>query len=259
MDYQLRGKTAYVSAGAHGIGEAIADLLTAEGALVVVADSDAAVLGEKGSKWRGTVAADLSTAEGVGAAVAHVLDVFQGPPDILVNNLGVGNSTPFEETTDEVWERSISVNLMGCVRTSRALVPLMAKRGSGAVVNTGSDLAKQPEPGFVDYGTCKAGLLYLTKALAKQYAPLVRVNTVLPGPIWSRMWTREGGIVDQLVAHYGTDRDTAVARFLQDRQMPMGIGQPEDVAHAVVFLASPLAKFITGASLDIGGTIRGLI
>lgn len=259
MDYQLRGKTAYVSAGAHGIGEAIADLLTAEGALVIVADSDAAVLREKGSKWRGTIAADLATADGVGAAVAYALETFQGAPDILVNNLGVGNSTPFEDTTDEIWERSLSVNLMGCVRTSRALVPLMAKRGSGAVVNTGSDLAKQPEPGFVDYGTCKAGLLYLTKALAKQYAPLVRVNSVLPGPIWSRMWTREGGIVDQLVAHYGTDRDTAVARFLQDRQMPMGIGQPGDVAHAVVFLASPLAKFITGASLDIGGTIRGLI
>ena len=68
-----------------------------------------------------------------------------------------------------------------------------------------------------------------------------------------------GGIVDQLVAQYGTDRDTAVQRFLQERQMPMGIGQPEDVAHAAVFLASPLARFITGAALDIGGTIRGLI
>jgi len=259
VDYQLAGKTAYVSAGAHGIGEAIADLLTAEGAAVVVADSDATVLNEKASKWRAVVVSDLSTASGVATAVACVIETFGGAPDILVNNLGVGNSTPFEETTDEIWERSFAVNLMGCVRTSRALVPMMAKRGSGAVVNTGSDLAKQPEPGFVDYGTCKAGLLYLTKALAKQYAPLVRVNSVLPGPIWSRMWTRPGGIVDQLVAHYGTDRETAVARFLEDRQMPMGIGQPEDVAHAVVFLASPLAKFITGASLDIGGTIRGLV
>ncbi len=259
MDYHLKNKTAYVSAGAHGIGEAIADLLTAEGATVIVGDSDGDVLRGKSSKWRGVVVADLSTPEGVSDAVAYVVETFGGPPDILINNLGVGNSTPFEEATDEVWERSLAVNLMGCVRTSRALVPLMAKRGSGAVVNTGSDLAKQPEPGFVDYGTCKAGLLYLTKALAKQYAPAVRVNSVLPGPIWSRMWTRPGGIVDQLVAHYGTDRETAVARFLEDRQMPMGIGQPEDVAHAVVFLASPLAKFITGASLDIGGTIRGLI
>jgi NAD(P)-dependent dehydrogenase (short-subunit alcohol dehydrogenase family) len=259
VNYGLNGKTAYVSAGAHGIGEAIADLLTREGASVIVADADEAALADKAGKWAGTITADLSSAPGVSGAVDHVLRQFGGVPDIVVNNLGVGNPTPFEEATDEVWERSIAVNLMGCVRTCRALMPRMAERGSGAVVNTGSDLAKQPEPGFVDYGTCKAGLLYLTKALAKQYAPKVRVNAVLPGPIWSRMWTRPGGIVDQLVRHYGTDRETAVRRFLDDRQMPMGIGQPEDVAHAVVFLASPLAKFITGASLDIGGTIRGLI
>ena len=259
MDYQLRGKTAYVSAGAHGIGEAIADLLAAEGAEVVVSDRDGDTLHKKSSRWRGTVDADLATAAGVQHAVDYVLGTFGNAPDILINNLGVGDSTPFEEIDDERWTKSIDVNLMGAVRTCRALVPGMAVRGSGAVVNTGSDLAKQPEPGFIDYGACKAALLYLTKALAKQYAPAVRVNTVLPGPIWSRMWTRPGGIVDQLVAHYGTDRDTAVQRFLQDRQMPMGIGQPADVAHAVVFLASPLAKFITGSALDIGGTIRGLI
>lgn len=259
MNYQLEDKTAFVVAGAHGIGEAIANLLTQEGARVVVADRDADALGDKGARWHGTVAADLATAEGVNRAVTYVTGAFDGVPDILINNLGVGNSTPFEETTDDIWAQSFQVNLMGCVRACRAIVPGMAARGSGAVVNTGSDLAKQPEPGFMDYGTCKAGLLYLTKALAKQYAPRVRVNSVLPGPIWSRMWTREGGIVDQLVAHYGTDRDTAVRRFLDDRQMPMGIGNPEDVAHAAVFLASPLARFITGAGLDVGGTIRGLI
>lgn len=259
MDYLLAGKTAYVSAGAHGIGEAIADLLTREGALVVVGDQDGDTLREKAHKWHGTVTANLATSEGVEEAAGYVLSTFAGAPDVLVNNLGVGDSTPFEEITDDRWAKSIDVNLMGTVRTCRALVPRMAARGSGAVVNTGSDLAKQPEPGFVDYGACKAALLYVTKALAKQYAPAVRVNAVLPGPIWSRMWTRPGGIVDQLVDHYGTDRDTAVERFLHDRQMPMGIGQPADVAHAAVFLASPLARFITGAALDIGGTIRGLI
>ena len=259
MDYLLSGKTAYVSAGAHGIGEAIADLLTQEGALVIVGDQDGDTLQQKARKWHGTIAANLATAEGVELAAAHVLSTFGDAPDIVINNLGVGDSTPFEEISDERWARSIDVNLMGTVRTCRALLPRMAARGSGAVVNTGSDLAKQPEPGFVDYGACKAALLYTTKALAKQYAPAVRVNTVLPGPIWSRMWTRPGGIVDQLVEHYGTDRETAVQRFLHDRQMPMGIGQPADVAHAAVFLASPLARFITGAALDIGGTIRGLI
>jgi NAD(P)-dependent dehydrogenase (short-subunit alcohol dehydrogenase family) len=259
VDYQLRGMTAYVSAGAHGIGEAIADLLTSEGADVLVSDQDGIGLRERAHKWRGTITANLATGDGVQHAVETVLSTFGTAPDIVINNLGVGDSTPFEEITDERWAQSIDVNLMGAVRTCRALLPRMAARGSGSVVNTGSDLAKQPEPGFVDYGACKAALLYVTKALAKQYAPAVRVNTVLPGPIWSRMWTRPGGIVDQLVAHYGTDRDAAVQRFLQDRQMPMGIGQPEDVAHAAVFLASPLARFITGAALDIGGTIRGLI
>jgi NAD(P)-dependent dehydrogenase (short-subunit alcohol dehydrogenase family) len=259
LDYQLKGKRAYVSAGAHGIGEAIADLLTQEGAEVIVADADTDTLRQKTGKWRATVSADLATPAGVEKATAFALAQFGDAPDIVINNLGVGDSTPFELITDEKWAKSIEVNLMGTVRTCRALVPKMAARGGGAVVNTGSDLAKQPEPGFVDYGSCKAALLYLTKALAKQYAPVVRVNTVLPGPIWSRMWTRPGGIVDQLVQHYGLDRDAAVKKFLEDRQMPMGIGNPEDVAHAVVFLASPLAKFITGAGLDIGGTIRGLI
>ena len=259
MDYKLAGQTAYVSAGAHGIGEAIADLLTAEGARVIVADHDAGALRQHGHKWHGTVAADLATAEGVDRAVGHALDAFGGPPDIVINNLGVGEPGTFDELSDERWARSIEVNLMGTVRTCRALLPGMAARGSGSIVNTGSDLAKQPEPTFPDYGACKAALLHLTKSLAKQYAPAVRINTVLPGPIWSRMWTRPGGIVDQLVAHYGVDADAAVKQFLEDRQMPMGIGRPEDVAHAVVFLASPLAKFITGAALDIGGTVRGIV
>jgi NAD(P)-dependent dehydrogenase (short-subunit alcohol dehydrogenase family) len=259
MDYQLKDKQAFVAAGAHGIGESVADLLTQEGVSVIVADHDEAALTEKAKRWHGTIAADLSTAAGVDRAVSHVLQTFGRAPDILINNLGVGNSTPFEQLTDEQWLKSFDVNLLGTVRISRALVPKMAAQGEGSVVNTGSDLAKQPEPGFLDYGSCKAGLLYLTKALAKQYAPTVRINTVLPGPIWSRMWTRPGGIVDQLVDHYKMDRDRAVKQFLEDRQMPMGIGNPEDVAHAVVFLASPLARFITGAGLDIGGTIRGLI
>lgn len=259
MDYQLDGRLACVFAGAHGIGAATADLLAAEGASVIVADCDAAALAERAGRWHGTVAADLATGEGVAAAVACVLDTFGRAPDVLINNLGVGNSAPFEAVTDEAWSASFQINLMGAVRACRALLPLMAARGSGVVVNTGSDLAKQPEPAFVDYGAFKAGLLYLTKALAKQYAPAVRVNAVLPGPIWSRMWTRPGGLVDQITAHYGLDRDASVKRFLDDRQMPMGIGHAEDVAHAAVFLASPRARFITGAGLDIGGTIRGLI
>lgn len=258
MDYQIRGKCALVCAGAHGIGEAIADLLTQEGAIVVVADRDEATLAGNASRWAGIVAADLATADGVDQAVSAALRTFGRAPDILINNLGVGNAATFEEISDEVWAQSFNINLMGTIRTCRALIPAMAKQGSCAVVNTGSDLAKQPEPGLMDYGVCKAGLLYLTKALARQYVPHVRVNAVLPGPIWSQMWTRPGGILDQLVAAYGVGKEEAIDRFLAERYMPLGIGEPMDVAHAVVFLASPVSKFITGASLDLGGTLRGL-
>jgi NAD(P)-dependent dehydrogenase (short-subunit alcohol dehydrogenase family) len=187
------------------------------------------------------------------------LKSFNRAPDILVNNLGVGDANPFEETSDERWLHSFNINLMGCVRTCRALVPRMAELGSAAVVNVASDLAKQPEPSMMDYGSCKAGVLYLTKALAKQYVPKVRVNAVLPGPVWTRMWSRPGGLADQLEKLYGLSREAAIKKFLEDRQLPLGIGEPDDVANTVAFLASPLAKFITGANVDIGGTIRGLI
>jgi len=259
MDYRIKEKYAFINAGAHGIGESTADLLTQEGASVIVADRDGAALKEKAHRWTGVVTADLATADGVEQAAAYVLATFGRAPDILVNNLGVGNSASFAEISDERWAESFQINLMGCIRTCRALLPRMAELGGASVVNTASDLAKQPEPTMMDYGTCKAGLLYFTKALAVQYAPKVRVNAVLPGPIWTQMWSRPGGIVDQLVESYGLDREAALKKFLQDRYMPLGIGQPEDVAQAIVFLASPLAKYITGATLDIGGTLRGLI
>lgn len=259
MDFGIQGKQAFVTAGAHGIGEAIADLLAQEGVKVIVADRDKAALAGKASRWHGSIAADLSTAEGVAESVSAVLDSFGRAPDILVNNLGVGNARPFEELSDVDWSQSFQINIMGTIRTCRALLPKMASQRNAAVVNIASDLAKQPEPGLMDYGVCKAGLLYLTKALAKQYVPHVRVNAVLPGPIWSQMWTRPGGIVDQLTATYGVGKEEAVKQFLSERYMPMGIGEPIDVAHAVVFLASPLARYITGSTLDIGGTLRGLI
>jgi NAD(P)-dependent dehydrogenase (short-subunit alcohol dehydrogenase family) len=153
--------------------------------------------------WRATFAANLATAEGMDAAISHMVDAFGRAPDILVNNLGLSDPIPFESFSDEQWARAVDINLMGCVRTCRALLPKMAALGSASVVNIASDLAKQPEPGLMAYGACKAALLHVTKNLAKEYAPKIRVNAVSPGPVWTRLWTRPGGIVDQLVAHYG--------------------------------------------------------
>jgi NAD(P)-dependent dehydrogenase (short-subunit alcohol dehydrogenase family) len=259
MDYRLAGKFAFVTAGAHGIGEAIANLLTAEGTDVIVADRDEEALTENGRAWRATFAADLATAQGMDTAVSHMLQTFGRAPDILINNLGLADPAPFEDLSDERWMRSLDINLMGCVRACRALLPRMAELGSASVVNIASDLAKQPETIPMDYGASKSALLHVTKALAKQYAPRVRVNAVSPGPVWTRLFSRPGGLADRMAEHYGVDRDAAVKQFLEDRQMPLGMGQPEDVAHAAVFLASPLARFVTGANLDLGGTLRGQI
>ena len=107
MDYQLKGKLGFVTAGAQGIGGAIANLLTEEGASVIVADLDESALKQNGRAWRGVCAADLSTAAGIDKAVAHVLQTFGRAPDILINNLGVADPIPFDELTDELWERSI--------------------------------------------------------------------------------------------------------------------------------------------------------
>ncbi|HUP04860.1 MAG TPA: SDR family oxidoreductase [Bryobacteraceae bacterium] len=259
MDLQLNGKLCFVTAGANGIGEAIANLLTAEGARVIVADKDERALAASAGAWHAVFAADLAAAQGIDAAVAFVLEKFGRAPDILINNLGVADSLPFEQLSDEGWVRSLNVNLMGCVRTCRALLPRMAAQGSGAVVNIGSDLGKQPEPEVIDYGLFKIGILHLTKSLAKAYAPHVRVNAVSPGPVWTGLFSRPGGIADQIAAQFNLDREGAVKKFLADRYMPLGFGEPADVANAAVFLASPLAKFITGANLDMGGTLRGLI
>src|SRR5690554_832204 len=116
MDLQLAGKLAFVSAGAHGIGRAAADLLAAEGASVIVADHDADALQEHGGAWHTTIVADLATADGVRHAVQRVLGEYGRAPDILINNLGVGNAAPFEEIDDDRWLASFNVNLMGSVR-----------------------------------------------------------------------------------------------------------------------------------------------
>src|SRR5580704_15471767 len=120
MDYGLKGRYAFVNAGAYGIGEAVADLLTEEGASVIVGDKDEAALQERARRWTGIVAADLATAKGTDHAVSYVLRRFERAPDILINNLGVGEPGSFEDLSDECWARSFEINLMGCVRMCRA-------------------------------------------------------------------------------------------------------------------------------------------
>lgn len=262
MDLQLRGKTAFVTGGAQGIGSAIADRLHQEGARLAVVDIDGDLLRQHEDRWVADghrpllIEADLATADGVATAIDSVLEAFDGLPDLVVNNVGVAVSRDFADIDDAGWQRTFDLNFMSYVRVSRALLPRMT---AGAVVNIASDLAKQPEVVPADYGAMKSAVLYLTKVLALQYAPAVRTNAVLPGPVWTGLWSRPGGLVDMLAEQYGTDRDGALERYLKDRQLTLGIADPDDVASMVAYLLSPLARRVNGSAFDIGGTVRGLI
>jgi NAD(P)-dependent dehydrogenase (short-subunit alcohol dehydrogenase family) len=267
VDLELGGRTAYITGGAHGIGAAVAGALIAEGVEVAVADVDVDGLAERAAEWRArspsarvvVVVADLSSESGVDQATETVLDAFGGAPDLLVNNVGVADGKPFAEIPDEQWRRTFELDLMSYVRTARGVLPRMAAGSGGAVVNVASDLAKQPETMPADYGAMKAAVLSLTKSLALEYAPEIRVNAVLPGPVWTRLWSRDGGLADQLRDVYGVPtREEAVDRYLQDRRLTFGISRPEDVADSVLFLLSRRARQINGAALDVGGTVRSL-
>jgi NAD(P)-dependent dehydrogenase (short-subunit alcohol dehydrogenase family) len=266
MDFGIGGKTAYVTGGAMGIGAAIADALAAEGVRLAVSDLARDELEAHHDAWTVNgrppllIPVDLGTREGAVAAAERVLAEL-GPPDILVNNVGVGVVRSFEQIADEEWLRTLELNLMSYVRTSRVLVPAMAGGAGGAVVNIASDLAKQPEPVPVDYAVSKAGILSLTKSLSLEYAPKVRVNAVCPGPIWTHLWTRPGGFADSLGDLYGLPPEQAVDKFISERHLPLArIGEPADVAAVTVFLASPLSKYVTSSSYNVdGGSIRSLV
>ena len=265
MDLQLDGKTAYVTGGATGIGASIADRLSAEGVRIAVADRDGATLKEAAHRWGSSgapvlVEADLSTAGGVAHACEAVLDGFGGrAPDILVNNVASCISREFEDIDDEAWDLTFQLNIMSYVRTCRTLAPAMvAAVGDASIVNVASDLAKQPDTVPIDYGSMKSAILHLSKALSLKYAPAVRVNSVLPGPVWTGLWSRPGGIADKLAELYGTDRDAAVEHYLKDRQLTLGLAEPDDVASMVAYLASPLARRISGSAFDVGGTVHGI-
>jgi len=241
-------RVALVTGGARGIGRAICLELARDGRSVAVADvltdeaaeTAAAIEGNGGR----AVALELdvtdsgSVVEGVRRAEATL-----GPVEIVVNNAGWDELQPFLETGEAFWDRVIEINFKGCLRVTRAVLPGMVERGFGRVVNIGSDAGRVGSSHEAVYSGAKGGVIAFTKTVAREVARSgVTANAVCPGPTRTPMlevMAQEGGekLVESLT-----------------RAVPMRrLGEPEDVAAAVTFLASERAGFITGQTLSVSG------
>jgi NAD(P)-dependent dehydrogenase (short-subunit alcohol dehydrogenase family) len=176
--------------------------------------------------------------------------------DILVNNVGICIPRDgFLSVEDDGWERLFQVNLMSAVRASRAALPSMIEKGRGSIITIASESGLQPAPVFSDYAVTKGSLHILTKLLANEFSRAgVRCNSITPGPIRTPAWG-PGGVVDKLSQEWGMDLEAGIEHFVKEvRGMPLGkIGEPEDVAAMAAFLASDLAKQITGSDFRVDG------
>jgi 2-hydroxycyclohexanecarboxyl-CoA dehydrogenase len=237
----LEDKIAIVTGAGQGIGQAIARKLAAEGATVAVTDLDEASAIQTADALPGAVAirADVSDRQAVQAMADRVVQQF-GRVDILVNNAGWDKASPFVDSDPADWDRAIAINLYGVLHTCKAVLPLMAARGGGAVVNLGSDAGRVGSSGEAVYSAAKGGVIAFTKSLAREMARhQVRVNCVCPGPTDTALFA----------SFAGPRLREALTKAIPFRRL----GQPADVANVVAFLASDEASFVTGQTVSVSG------
>ena len=244
MTKPLENKIALVTGAARGIGQAIALQLAADGADLALCDVKAEWLEDTAAKVKAlgrraeSYAMDVANGAAVGEAVAKVLADF-GRIDVLVNNAGITRDTLLMRMSEEDWDAVLDINLKGAFLVTKAVVKPMMKQRSGAIVNIASVVGIMGNPGQANYTASKAGLIALTKTTAKELGSRnVRVNAVAPGFIRTAM----------------TDKLSEPIKDAMLKMVPLGrLGEPEDVAKAVAFLASDAAAYVNGQTLAVCG------
>jgi len=230
----LRGRVALVTGGTRGVGRGIATRLAAAGADVVVCGRNPPADLPAGARF---VAADVRDVE----QLDRVLEACGPRLDLLVNNAGGSPAADAATASPRFSSSIIQLNLIAPLWLGQRANAVMQRQPEGGViVNIASVSGVRPSPGTAAYGAAKAGLIHLTRSLAVEWAPKVRVNAIVAGPIQTEL----------AHLHYGDDAGVAAVAAT----IPLGrLGTPEDVADAVVFLASPMARWISGAALTLDG------
>ncbi len=245
----FNGQVAIVTGAAKGIGWGIAKVMSEKGAKVVVVDWDEenGKKSAEGIRKAGGdatfVKCDVSNENQVKAMIQATLDKY-GKIDILVNNAGVGVYKSVLDATSEDWDRCLNVNLKGQFLCCKYAIPHMQALGKGAIVNISSVHSFATVNGVAPYAASKGGITALTRNLAIDYGPAIRVNSVAPGWVLTPL-------IQSIFDSYSDPAEQQQA--VEKRQVMKRIGRPEDIGYAVAFLASDEASFITGAQLFVDG------
>jgi 2-hydroxycyclohexanecarboxyl-CoA dehydrogenase len=259
MDLQLAGRSAIVTGGGSNIGRAISLAFAREGAALTIADVDetqarkvAAEALQHGAKSADAIKTDVTDWDSVQAMAAEV-EKRVGKIDVLVNNVGWTHDKLFVEKPRAEWEREIQLNLWGNINCTRAVLDGMIKRRAGVIVSIGSDAGRMGEYREAVYGACKAGVIALSKSLAREVGRHgIRFNVVCPGTTLpaSDEEIGERSIWSTVMKEWNTpEMREKISKLYPLRR----IGRPDDVAAAVLFLASDSASFITGQTLSVSG------
>jgi 2-hydroxycyclohexanecarboxyl-CoA dehydrogenase len=243
---RLEGRTALVTGGASGIGAATARRLAAEGARVAIGDLDLDAARAVAGEIDGVAAElDVTDTASVGRAVATFADAL-GPVQVLVNNAGTDRFAFFANTDEALWDLVLGVNLRGVLACTHAVLPAMQERGGGVIVNVASEAGRVGSQGSATYSAAKAGVIGFTKAIARESARFgVRCNAVAPGPIETPLLNSAPEQLGELGARLkqGMVDATALRR----------IGEPDEVAAVIAFLASDDASYVTGQTVNVSG------